>query len=91
MMATTTAFNVSATFADGDSLLTRRSRSDGPASLAGTKAMQLHALLTQCYGEGFDSFNRSDNGIKENLLWLAADLANEVRVLCDLASEATGS
>ncbi|WP_189443355.1 hypothetical protein [Cupriavidus metallidurans] len=49
--------------------------------------MKLHALLNQCYGEGFESFNNNSDSIKENLIWLAADLANEICALCELAEE----
>lgn len=90
MTSTTTAtsFNVTATFRDGNSTLSTLSAADVPASLAGTKASQLHALLEQCYGEGFQSFNNSADCIKENLLWLAASMAKELCALCELAAKA---
>lgn len=81
-----TSFNVTATFSYGDSTIATLSAADPPASLAETKALQLHALLEQCYGEGFQSFNNSADCIKENLLWLAASMAKEICVLCDLAA-----
>lgn len=86
-IATATSFNVTATFANGDSTLSTVSTADTPAALAGVKASQLHALLEQCYGEGFESFNNSADCIKENLLWLASDLAKDICALCNLAVE----
>lgn len=43
-----------------------------------TKAAQLESLLMACYGNGFENFNALSDSHKENLLWLAADLAGEV-------------
>ena len=83
------SFGVTGTFEGGATGVTTVYASEKPASVASTKAAQLHALLMQCYGEGFDSFNRCEDDIKSSLMWLAADLANEVRTLCDLAAEAS--
>jgi hypothetical protein len=42
------------------------------------KAAQLHALLAAISGEGFTAFNNLADANKQNLLWLASDLAEEV-------------
>ena len=80
-------YGVSAAFEGGTTEVRTVFASEKPAAVASTKAAQLHALLTRCHGEGFDSFNRSDDSIKESLMWLASDLANQVRTLCELATE----
>ncbi|QWC90345.1 hypothetical protein [Cupriavidus metallidurans] len=84
---TTTSLNVTASFANGNCTLSSVGIADRPGALAHEKAMKLHALLNQCYGEGFESFNNNSDSIKENLIWLAADLANEICALCELAEE----
>lgn len=42
----------------------------------GTKAAQLESLLIACYGGGFESFSNLGEAHQENLIWLAADLAD---------------
>ncbi|PWK36801.1 hypothetical protein [Cupriavidus plantarum] len=81
------SFGVTAAFEGGATELKTVNASESPSSLASRKSAQLHALLSRCYGEGFDSFNRSDDEQRDSLMWLAAELANEVRTLCDLAAE----
>jgi hypothetical protein len=45
---------------------------------AHTCAMQLYALLTNCTGEGGESFRRINDALQDNYLWLARDLAHEI-------------
>jgi hypothetical protein len=48
------------------------------------KSAQLAALLCSIHGEGFEAFNALAPRHKENLLWLAADLACEVQSLVSM-------
>ena len=48
------------------------------------KSAQLAALLCSIHGEGFGAFNALAEPHKENLLWLAADLACEVQSLASM-------
>ncbi|KIX68475.1 hypothetical protein [Burkholderia pseudomallei] len=48
------------------------------------KAAQLSALLTSMYGEGFATFKRLCDHDQDALIWLAADLADEIK---DAATE----
>lgn len=45
------------------------------------RAEQLNALLSSVAGEGFEPFSRLNDELQQNLLWLAADLAKDVRDL----------
>ena len=42
------------------------------------KTAQLNALLAAISGEGFTAFNNLADANKQNLLWLASDLAEEI-------------
>jgi hypothetical protein len=57
----------------------------GPAETAANKAAQLQALLHMTYGEQDSAFSRMNEELRDNLMWLAADLSGQIRVLCDLA------
>lgn len=48
------------------------------------KSAQLAAFLCSIHGEGFGAFNALAPRYKENLLWLAADLACEVQSLVSM-------
>jgi hypothetical protein len=52
-----------------------------PALLEGieAKASQLCSLLNAMYGEGFIVFQALGALHQENLIWLAADLADDIR------------
>ncbi|KIX68829.1 hypothetical protein [Burkholderia pseudomallei] len=43
------------------------------------KTTQLSALLTSMYGEGFVTFKRLYDHDQEALIWLAADLVDEIK------------
>ena len=40
---------------------------------------QLTALLQSIYGGGFESFNGMNERLQDNILWLASDLAEEIK------------
>jgi len=44
-------------------------------------AAQLASLLELLHGHGFDAFDNLPRGHKDNILWLAADLAADVERL----------
>jgi hypothetical protein len=43
------------------------------------KSAQLASLLVSMYGNGFECFRRLGARHQENLIWLAADLACDIR------------
>lgn len=45
------------------------------------RLLQLHAMLTMTYGEGFETFDNWADSIKENYLWGCAMLAKECEEL----------
>jgi len=49
------------------------------------RAAQLTALLGSIYGEGFESFSNLCDIYRDNVLWLAADLAREIKERLDSA------
>jgi hypothetical protein len=51
---------------------------DRPDSVIETKSAQLYALLSSMYGNGFETFDSLNDTLKDNLLWLAADLAQSI-------------
>ncbi|MFJ1253356.1 hypothetical protein [Cupriavidus sp. CuC1] len=51
------------------------------SNFIGKKAAQLHALLFLISGEGHDQFTRYSAEIQNNVLWLATDLASDLRQL----------
>lgn len=67
-----------------DIQLTEMHRFDDAAGAAATKAAQLQALLHMTYGEGASAFANMADELRENLMYLASDLALEIRVLCEL-------
>ncbi len=84
-----TSFNVTATFSRRRLNTFNIERRGCPRlPLAGTKASQLyHALLEQCYGEGFQSFNNSADCIKENLLVAGGEYGEgDLRTLVNFAA-----
>lgn len=82
-----TSFNVTATHEDGTTTISAELRAESPAGAASTRAAQLHALLYMCSGQSFEAFSCAADDIQSHLLYLASSLANEVRVLSDLAEE----
>lgn len=54
------------------------------------KAEQLSSLLCILRGEGGESFRTYSDEIQENVLWLASDLADEVRELACAVDTANG-
>ena len=62
---------------------------DARDQLSATSA-QLAALLRSIHGEGFGPFNALAPRYKENLLWLAADLACEVQSLVSMVDDGQG-
>ena len=51
------------------------------ADMLANKAFQLSGLLSVLYGESGESFRNLNDEIQDAVLWLASDMANEVREL----------
>jgi hypothetical protein len=45
------------------------------------RCAQLSALLQLIHGQGCDAFNGLSEIQRDNILWLASDLADEIRVM----------
>lgn len=88
-MAEATVYNVT-TKSDSRGLKVSKDynyRTASPASVASDKAAQLQALLLLSRNAADGEFKSLSDEHREHLLGLAADLALEVRALCDLAVE----
>lgn len=48
---------------------------------------QLIALLNSIYGNGFENFSHMSDEMQDNILWLAADLAEGVKVDFDVLAK----
>ncbi len=48
-------------------------------NLIDIKLAQLTSLLSSFYGEGADNFSAMSENMRDNLLWLAFDLAQDVK------------
>ena len=65
--------------------------SSGPADAidavdsSGRKLAQLRSLLMSMYGVGRDGFENIGAGHRDNLLWLASDLAEQLAELREIA------
>ena len=79
-----TLYGTTATYSDGATTLSELIRANSPCGVAAVKAAQLSALLHLTYGEGSLTFNSMANDLRDNLMWLASDLANSIRVLAEL-------
>lgn len=79
-------YGISAQY-DGVRTAVTYTESDDPAPVCAQKAQKLHSLMCWLGGQGFDSFNCHSTDIKANVLALLSDLANEVAVLAELASQ----
>lgn len=60
---------------------------DAPCAAAVTQAGKLRALTVLMNGEGFDVFDSLADPLKRDLIWLLNDLADDVYVLAQLASD----
>ncbi|MCP2086090.1 UNVERIFIED_ORG: hypothetical protein J2Y81_002107 [Paraburkholderia sediminicola] len=79
-------YGVTARYADHTTILEQSGIAETPASFASTKAGQLHALLHMTYGEGRAVFDTMSDDLREQLMWLASDLASQIHVLTQLES-----
>jgi len=79
-------YDVTARYADRATTLEQCVIAETPVALASTKAGQLHALLHMTYGEGRDVFDSMCGELREQLMWLASDLASHIHVLTQLES-----
>jgi hypothetical protein len=80
-------FGTSATYSGRNTILSHDFRIDSPIGAAGTKAAQLQALLHLTCGESSNAFAGMTVDLRDYLMWLASDLALDIRVLCDLAEQ----
>lgn len=79
-----TLYGTTATYSDRATTLSELSGAESPCGVAAVKAAQLSALLHMTYGEGSRTFNSMADDLRENLMWLAAGLALDIRVLTEL-------
>ena len=63
-----------------DHILKGRINSDAILELE-NKSSQLASLLLLVHGVGFDSFNSLAGADRDNVLWLASDLAHKIKEL----------
>lgn len=57
--------------------------SERPADMLRRKASQLYSMLVTATGDGYPSFERYNDTIKENYLWACSDLARQIEVLSE--------
>lgn len=81
-----TLYGTTATYSDRATTLSELITADSPCGVAAVKAAQLSALLHMTYGEGSSVFNSMADDLRENLMWLTAGLAMDIRVLTELGT-----
>ncbi|BEV73211.1 hypothetical protein THUN1379_26930 [Paludibacterium sp. THUN1379] len=69
--------------ADGQTMLTYNTAA---ADMLTRRAGQLNALLACLIGEGGEVFRSMDGAAQDNVLWLASDMALEVKLLSELVA-----
>lgn len=72
----------------GDVELCRRMHCQSPAEACSTRADQLRALTVLMSGAGFQVFDCLESSLKDNMMLLLNDLADDVANLAALAVEA---
>jgi len=60
---------------------------DEARELLEIKLAQLNSLLWCCYGDGNGWFEEAGEKHRDNMLWIAADLAREAEMLLELSSK----
>ena len=59
---------------------------DEARELLEVKLAQLNSLLWCCYGDGNGWFEEAGEKHRDNMLWIAADLAREAEMLLEVSS-----